>query len=107
MIIGCTAYNMMETIGLNLFYKLQKDLKFSATCLVKPGSGEVPDYLFGLKYKPTKKTVVRAKVSEKGVVSSCFRTEIDKKITLSGCISADLHDIAETNRASIGVELVF
>ena len=71
------------------------------------GSGARPEVTFGLKYKPSKKTVIRGKINEKGLMSAVIKTEVDKKITFSGCIMADVLDFTSSNRASVGVELVF
>lgn len=107
MILGCSVNNLMETIGLSIYYKPSKTVKMGVTSLIKPGSGEVPAITVGIKYKPAKKTVIRGKINEKGLMSAVIKTELEKKVTFTGCIMADIHDFTASNRASIGVELVF
>lgn len=106
-LVGCSVNNLMETVGVSLFYKPYKEVKVGLSGQVQPGSGEVPEITFGLKYKPSKKTVIRGKINEKGLMSAVIKTEVDKKITFSGCIMADVRDFTSSNRASVGVELVF
>ena len=86
---------------------IHRDIRVAACCSVKPGSGIVPDYSFGIRYKPNKRTVIRGKLTGQGILSGCVKTEVDKQITLFSCISADIRDIGISNKASVGVEIVF
>lgn len=107
MIVGCSAYDLMSTINLYMYYYIRRDFRVAACCSLKPGSGIVPDYSFGIRYKPNRRTVIRAKLSDQGVLSGCIKTEIDKQITLYSCVTANSKDIGMSNKASVGIELVF
>ena len=52
--------------------------------------------------------VYGGKASSSGVVSGCFKTTVDGKMTFSGCLSVDCKNLsAENNRVGFGVEYLF
>ena len=105
MIVGCSVLDLMSAVDLYMYYYIRREIRVAAACSVKPGSGVVPDYSFGIRYKPNKRTVIRGKLTGQGIFSGCVKTEIDKQVTLFSCISADIRDIGASNKASVGVDI--
>ncbi len=87
MTCSAIAYNLFSKMDIVLHYRVNKRLNVSTACNVDIDSGNCPGFELGLQYAPDKNTVLRAKLSEKGVVSGCFRVSVNDKMTVKGSLA--------------------
>ena len=91
---------------MSLFYKADRRTEMAASCTVVPGSNQLPLYDFGIKVKPTKDAVLRAKINGDAVLSGSFKVDINKEITVNGMISVDVKK-PDWSASKLGVGIEF
>lgn len=92
----------------SLWFKPVKHVTMASSCLVKIGSGQVPNFCISVKYKPTKDCVVHAKVTERAELMVCSEVQVDSKIRIHSSFCMDLINAQSTsNRIGMGIEWTF
>ena len=87
MTCSAIAYNLFSSMDIVLHYRVNKRLNVSTACCVDINSGNCPGFELGLQYAPDRNALLRAKLSEKGVISGCFRVSVNDKITVNGSLT--------------------
>ncbi len=102
----CCFNNLRDSVLMSLFYKADRRTEMAASCTVVPGSNQLPLYDFGIKVKPTKDAVLRAKINGDAVLSGSFKVDINKEITVNGMISVDVKK-PDWSASKLGVGIEF
>lgn len=90
---------------MSLYYKADRRTEMAASCKVIPGSSQPPVYDFGIKVRPTRDAVLRAKINGDAVISGSFKVAVNKEITVNGMISVDVKKPDwSTSKLGVGIE---
>lgn len=87
MTCSAIAYDLFSKMDLILHYRVNKRMNVSTACAVDINSGKCPDFELGLQYSLDKSTMLRAKLSDKGIVSGCFRVSVNDRMTVKGSLA--------------------
>lgn len=91
-----------------LWFKPVKHVTMASACLVKIGSGQVPNFCIGVKYKPTKDCVVHAKVNEQAELTVCSNVQVDSRIRICTSFCMDMiRSRSAKNTIGVGIEWTF
>lgn len=105
--VSCVGYNLAKSADVSVFYAANEKTRVGCMCKVRDLKS-VPEVCVGVASKVAENTELRGKASSSGVVSGCFKTTVDGKMTFSGCLSVDCKNLsAENNRVGFGVEYLF
>ena len=90
MTCSVVAYNLFSHVDMNLCYRIDRHMSVATSCAVDVNSGKSPDFELGLCFKPDWYTTLRAKISDKGVLSGCFKVTADERMTVYGSLSVGM-----------------
>lgn len=91
-----------------LWFKPVKHVTMASSCLVKIGSGQVPHFCLGVKYKPTKDCVLHAKLNERAELTVCTNVQVDSKLRIHTSFCMDMISAKSSrNRVGMGIEWTF
>ena len=81
------AYDLFSRVDMDLCYRIDKHMSVATPCAVDVDSGKCPDFELGLKFEPDRYTTLRAKISDKGILSGCFKVAANERMTMYGSLS--------------------
>ena len=84
------AYDLFSRVDMNLCYRIDKRMSVATSCAVDVDSSKCPDFELGLQYEPDRYTTLRAKISDKGVFSGCFKVAANDRMTMYGSLSVGM-----------------
>lgn len=106
-VVSCVGYNLAKSADVSVFYAVSEKTRVGCLCKVRDLES-LPEMCVGVASKVAENTELRGKASSSGVVSGCFKTTVDGKMTFSGCLSVDCKNLnAGNNRVGFGVEYLF
>lgn len=81
------ASSMLSKLDISFLYRLNKKTTLAFSCITTANSDQLPTFEFGVKYKPEKRTILRAKVSEHGDIAGNFKITTSRNLVFRGFLS--------------------